>query len=124
MPGAAPAQAVGPEEGRSPFPHVLRSGLGELAGAPQHGGGRLLSCVHSSVPTSPGNTTPTASPEVASPLAGHTETLLNPAPPSREGQRCPALGLPPTRARPSLTYRLNTVLLGWFLPDPCFWART
>lgn len=28
VPGAAPAQGVGPEEGRSPFPRVFRSGVG------------------------------------------------------------------------------------------------
>ena len=49
----------GRKRARSLSPHVVfLSGLGGPAGAPRHGRGRLLSCVHSSVPTSPGNTTP------------------------------------------------------------------
>ena len=62
----------GRKRARSLSPHVVfLSGLGGPAGAPRHGRGRLLSCVHSSVPTSPGNTTPPASPEVTAHLAGH-----------------------------------------------------
>lgn len=37
MPGATPAQAVGPEEGRSPFPRAFRSGLGDRLVPPNMG---------------------------------------------------------------------------------------
>ena len=85
MPGAAPARGVGPEEGAFSFPHVVfLSGLGGPAGAPRHGRGRLLSCVHSSVPTSPGNTTPQP-PQKSRPT--WRVMLVNTAPASREGQR-------------------------------------
>lgn len=121
MPGVAPAQGVGPEEGRSPFPRVFRSGLGGPAGAPQHGGGCLLSCVHSSVPASPGNTTPAAAPEVTSPPAGHAGTLLNTALPPREGQR--------RLHRPARALHLDCPVPAPALPlftnlTPCCWASS
>ena len=115
-----PSSGGGAGGGAFSFPPCVLFRPRGPAGAPQHGGGCLLSCIYSPVPTSPGNATPAASPEVASPLAGHAETLLNTAPrfTGRAAMvptgRALALHLdcPPTCIRPSLIYRLNTVLLG------------